>query len=444
MSSDFRITSDLFTIPYHKGDKLLYAPKAGFLCTANRDLQDLLADLESIDKAKINDTQKEVLDFLMDKGVINGEEEKSLRKKYPEEYSPVQVTLFPTTQCNLRCRYCYASAGETKAITMDWHYAVSALDTVIRNAKRLEQKQVSMGFHGGGEPLFPWRFIQRVVKYAEDQARLNDLDLVVYAATNGLLSEKQLEWIVRHFSNLNISFDGLPEVQDYHRPLPDGSGSFQYLDRTFKFLDKHKFSYGIRSTISDYNIDLMEKSIDFISENYHPVTVHFEPVFQCGRCKTDSEYEVSLSKFAEYYGKCEEKSRKYGFRFTYSGCRVESLSSTFCGIACDSFSVTPEGYITSCFETTTIDDEKSDAFFIGRINETGKLEVDEKKRTFLHSLTVDNIDFCKDCFAKWHCAGDCVAKLGHNDYKGERGHDRCELNRKLVANKLINLIDKEY
>jgi uncharacterized protein len=188
----------------------------------------------------------------------------------------------------------------------------------------------------------------------------------------------------------------------------------------------------------------MEESIDFVAENYHPVTVHFEPVFQCGRCKTDDEYQVSLAKFAEYYEKCEEKSRKHGFRFTYSGCRIESLSNTFCGIACDSFSVTPDGFITSCFETTTLDDDKSETFFIGKINENGELEVDEKKRSFLHSLTVENLDYCKDCFAKWHCAGDCVAKLGHNDFQGERGHERCELNRKLVANKLTKLIDKEY
>ena len=188
----------------------------------------------------------------------------------------------------------------------------------------------------------------------------------------------------------------------------------------------------------------MEESIDFIAENYHPVTVHFEPVFQCGRCKTDDEYEVSLAKFAENYERCEEKSRKHGFRFTYSGCRVESLSNTFCGIACDSFSVTPDGYITSCFETTTLDDDKSETFFIGKINEEGILDIDENKRSFLHSLSVENLDYCKDCFAKWHCAGDCVAKLGHNDFQGERGHERCELNRKLVANKLTKLIDMEY
>jgi len=444
MSKDYQVTCDLFTIPNDKGEKLLYAPRTGFLCTANDDLLHMLANIESIDSKSINDEQKTVLDYLSEKGVINGRKEKPLTKKYPEEYSPVQVTLFPTTQCNLRCRYCYASAGDAKGITMEWHYAVSAINAVIRNAKKLGQKQTSLGFHGGGEPLFPWRFIQRVVSYAEEESKKNELDLTVYAATNGLLSEKQLEWIVQHFSNLNISFDGLPRVQDYHRPMPDGQGSFKYLDRTFKFLDKRKFNYGIRSTISEYNIDLMEESIDFIVENYHPVTVHFEPVFQCGRCKTDSEFQVSLSKFAENYEVCEEKCRKHGFRFTYSGCRVESLSNTFCGVACDSFSVTPDGFITSCFETTTEDDDKSDTFFIGRINENGDLEVDERKRSFLHSLTVENLDFCKDCYAKWHCAGDCVAKLGHNDFQGERGHDRCELNRKLVANKLINLIDKKY
>jgi uncharacterized protein len=441
MSKEYRITTDLYTIPYKDDQHLVYAPKIGFLCAGNKAVVDLLAKINKSDSGNFIKEEVETLEYLEKNNVVNGSEKPVISNSCPEKFTPVTVTLFPTNQCNLRCRYCYASAGDKKPMVMNWHYAVSAVDRLVENAKSLKVNQINVGFHGGGEPLFPWALINRVVTYAEEVTKQNDLKLAVYSATNALLSEHQLEWIIEHFSNLNISFDGLPAVQDYHRPLPDGQGSFKFVDRTFRFLDKHKFNYGIRSTISEYNIDLMEESLDFIIENYKPQNIHFEPVFQCGRCRTNGEYNVNMDKFAEYFRKCRAKARKLGLRFTYSGCRIETLSNTFCGVACDSFSVTPDGYLTPCFETTSLEDAKAESLFFGRINELGEVVINEEKRKFLHSLTVENVDYCKNCFAKWHCSGECIAKLEHNDYLGPRGHDRCQLNRVLVANELIQLIE---
>ena len=441
MSKEYRITTDLFTIPYKKDQHLVYAPKIGFLCTGNKALVDLLAKINGSTSDNFIKEDVETLEYLEKNKILNGPKEPAISIACSEKFTPVTVTLFPTNQCNLRCKYCYASAGEKMPLVMDWHYAVSAIDRLVENAKSLNVRQINVGFHGGGEPLFPWALIKRIVSYAEEQAKQNDLKLAVYSATNGLLSEQQLEWILEHFVNLNISFDGLPHVQDYHRPLPDGQGSFKFVDRTLKLLDKHNFNYGIRSTISEYNIDLMEESLDYIINNYKAKNNHFEPVFQCGRCKTNSEYNVNMDKFAESFQKCKEKARELGVRFIYSGCRVETLSNSFCGVACDNFAVTPDGYLTPCFETTSLEDPKSEALFFGKINELGEVIIDEEKRKFLHSLTVENVDYCKNCFAKWHCGGECVAKLEHNDYLGARGHDRCQLNRKLVANELIQLIE---
>jgi uncharacterized protein len=442
MTKQYSITCDLFTIPYKNDQNILYAPRVGFLCEANSDVIDLLSKIDQIDIDSLNNKQRKVLDFLDESGILNGSVETAIQQKVPEDFAPTRVTLFSTNRCNLRCIYCYASAGDSLPLGMDWHYAVTAINTVINNAIKLGDSFVSVGFHGGGEPLLPWTFVKRAVEYAEEECRKNNLRSSYYSATNGLLSEKQLDWIVKHFSDLNISFDGLPHVQDYHRPLADGQGSFKFINKTFKYLDERNFNYGIRSTFSDYNIDLMEESYDFIMENYKPKTVHFEPVFQCGRCKTDDGYKVNLGKFARYFQKIEAKNKGTNVRFTYSGCRLETLSNSFCGVTRDGFSVTPDGFITSCFETTSINDPKSEFFFYGKIDEKGNTIIDEQKRKYLHGLTVENLDYCNNCFAKWHCAGDCVAKLGHDNLDGERGHERCHLNRQMVKDKLISILNE--
>jgi uncharacterized protein len=441
MNKEYRVSCDLFTIPYKKNFSILYAPKIGYLCKANNDVINLLSNLNKIDSGHLNDKQSGVLKHLEENGVLNGSVEPDVRKARQNIFIPTRVTLFPTNQCNLRCIYCYASAGEHPPVTMKWNYVVAVIETIITNAKMVGDNSISIGFHGGGEPLLPWNFIKKVTSFAKQESRKNNLNLSIYSATNGLLSEKQLEWITEQFSDLNISFDGLPHVQDYHRPLPGGQGSFKFIDRTFKFLDSKGFNYGIRSTFSDYNIDLMEESYNFIIQHYHPKTIHFEPVFQCGRCKTNDRFNINLEKFAHYFKKIDERNIDKNIRFTYSGCRVETLTDSFCGVARDGFSITPDGYITACFETTSIEDPKSEYFFYGKIDENGKININEERRDYLHHLTVENLNYCKDCFAKWHCAGDCAAKLGHNNLHGNRGHERCLLNRQMVKDKLISILE---
>jgi uncharacterized protein len=188
----------------------------------------------------------------------------------------------------------------------------------------------------------------------------------------------------------------------------------------------------------------MEESLEYIGQNYKTKQVHFEPLFFCGRCKTNDSLKPNLEKFYENYKNCEQKCKDYGINLPYSGCRIETLTNSFCGVAKDNFSVTPDGFITTCYEVTSKNDPKSDVFIIGNIGQNGKLNIDENKRRFLHSLTVENMEYCDNCFAKWHCAGECVSKLGHSDYTGMRGNERCELNRKLTASRIIGVLEGTY
>lgn len=441
MADGYRITCDLFTLPAEGDNHILYAPRQGFACVANPDLVNLLTDLDRLDVEALNREQRTALDFLDHKGVLNGSQEAPLNTTLPETYAPTQVTLFPTNQCNLRCTYCYASAGDLEPQTLDWHYATRAVEHVIENLKAQRGTHLSLGFHGGGEPLFPWPLIKRIVTYAEERCAEENLELAVFSATNGVLSRQQLAWIVDHFTSLNISFDGLPDVQDAQRPLPGGKGSFPFVDRTMRFLDEHDFSYGLRSTISLLNVHRMEECVDFIGRHYKVKAVHFEPLFYCGRCKTSGTLSPAMQTFAEHFQQSVEKARAYGIKLTYSGAQIENLTSSFCGVSNDNFSVTPDGYITTCFEVTSRDDPRAETFFIGRIDEAGRLDVDEQKRAYLHGLKVHNLDYCNDCFAKWHCAGECATKLGHTDYTGPRGHERCALNRQLVAHRIRQLVE---
>lgn len=444
MNDKYHLITDVFTVPYKDNTSILYAPRLGFACLANPDLISLLAELDTKDLEQLNPEQHAALEFLAQKGLFNNAREYNPVAVVGDGFAPNQLTLFPTNQCNLRCIYCYASAGEYKPMVMDWHYATSAIEYLLASLKERGAKHFSLGFHGGGEPLFPWTFIKRVVSYAEERCAKEGLALAVFSATNGVLSESQLEWITQHFKNLNISFDGLPHVQDYHRPLANGKSSFTFIDRTMRYLDERGFNYGLRGTVSSYNVQLMKETIEFIGENYKVKSVHLEPLFYCGRCKTSGTLSPDLAAFAENFKLCEDVCQSYGINLIYSGSHLDMLHNSFCGVSGNNFSVTPDGYLTTCYEVTDVSDPRSQTFFFGKIDDEGAVIIDETKRQFLSGLTVEKLVYCQDCFAKWHCAGECAAKLEHGDYLGARGNERCQLNRLLIGNRLHRLIEGKY
>ena len=66
---------------------------------------------------------------------------------------------------------------------------------------------------------------------------------------------------------------------------------------------------------------------------------------------------------------------------------------------------------------------------------------DYEKIKSLRQFSVENLDYCSDCFCKWHCAGDCISKVF--DRSGSFNHEgssRCELNRELTFLKIKELL----
>jgi uncharacterized protein len=432
MNKTYQISCDLFQLDYKEENKILYAPRLGFSFVANRDLQNLIAMITANEIKEYSEEQIKVLDFLESKGVFNQNKEREVDNP---------VTIFPTNECNLRCIYCYASAGDFNPMTIDWLYVESSINFVINNLKEADEKVFKLGFHGGGEPLFKWDLIKKIVSYAELKCKENDLQLTVDSATNGILSKQQLDYIIEHFVSLNISFDGNIFSQNFHRPFPSGEGSFEIVDKTIKYLDSKDFKYGIRSTISSRTIDQMQDCLKFIIKNYKAKHLHFEPIANTGRCEYNNELTIDLKQFSEEFAKCEEIAKKADVYLTYSGCRFDTLANAFCGVSCDNFAVTPDGYIAACFEVTSKDDPRSEKLFIGRIDEQGEIKINKAKRDYINSIRVENLEYCNNCYAKWHCGGECITKIGHDDYKGPRGNARCELNRELIKQKVIKFIE---
>lgn len=436
------INSELFSIQLDTDRYLIYAPLRRSAFIGNSSTVNLLASLKE-GKATGTDGEgtAELLKFLRDLDVVDGGPEYCPVTEFRGKPRPTEVTLFMTTGCNLRCTYCYASAGDTTLKKMSLETACRGIYFVASNAAETPERHFEVAYHGGGEPTANWSVLTDSYGYAVERAELGDLTFSAATATNGVLRDDQIDWIVEHLNGgASVSFDGLPEVHDRNRLTISGEGSSDRVIHTLTRFDDAGYDYGIRVTVTRDLINLLPQSIEFIFSTFSPQRVQVEPAYQLGRWSNAPSAETQ--SFIDAYREAQQCARSFGREIHYSAARVDSLTNHFCGITQDSFALTPDGNVSACYEAFSEDNQFRDIFFYG--------EPDSKSSGYqfqlpvldnLRQQSVDHREYCQGCFAKWHCAGDCYHKALAANGRGEfAGSERCYITRELVKDQLLSRI----
>ena len=133
---------------------------------------------------------------------------------------PLQtLELILTSQCNLRCGYCFENAKQDGR--MSWDVARASLDAVLASP---EKDPYILLF--GGEPTLEFEMIRRAVRYAEANRRRSQRPHFMIITNGLLLGPDELAFIDEHRMEVQLSFDGTPASQAIR-----GRGTFEALDR---------------------------------------------------------------------------------------------------------------------------------------------------------------------------------------------------------------------
>lgn len=421
---------ELFVLPIDD-EFLLYAPLRDSVVRVNGEAIEQIAQLP-----KVEGDLAEFWSNLCERGIVEDSDGPSKSMPIPMRahtiFKPTVVTLFPTFDCNLRCKYCYSEAGARTEV-IDEEIVEAAIATIVRNAVDSKSRSISVAFHGGGEPFYGqgWNRMRLAVELAQAAASQHGLTLHVTSASNGLLSHAQLEWVRRNLSNINLSVDGPPEIQNEQRPTKAGTASSPSVERTIAYFEQHKVKYGIRTTITERSSTRMAEIVAYFRSISSLRSYHFEPLFECGRCRTSGASAPEHPQFAKELLKLMSDKVSEGISIYYSGARGGPATTTFCGALGENFTVTPLGDVTSCHEVSTPGDARSKHFFIGRYESRSKsFVVDEDLRMRLLQRQSPNLSHCRDCFIKYNCAGDCAAKASLvGDLFDASKNSRCDSNR---------------
>lgn len=352
-------------------------------------------------------------------------------------FDPDGVSLLLTDKCSMRCVYCYSNGGELTR-TMKWKTAKAALDWIINHVRHQGRNRFFVSFHGGGEVTTALPVMKRCVKYVRDLAQSNGLEVRIEAGLNGVMTKPVMEWVSNNLDGATLSLDGLPTIQDRQRPLANGKDSFDIVDASLKYFDDKGFKYGIRATVMGEGLKQLVDSITFMARNYSAKVIQVEPMFPIGRAQTQNLMPVDPLLFVKHFRAAREVAQRYHKELKYSGARFATLTNIFCKAVASSFAITPDGEVTSCYEITDPSDKRTELFYYGSLDsDTGQFTFDEDKLGTLQSLTVENKTFCRNCFCKYHCAGDCPAKLAAlGDAWDPSSNPRCHVNRELTKDQI--------
>ena len=177
--------------------------------------------------------------------VIEGEELYALEtppeveRLYPDEPHIKSMCLHLCHDCNLRCRYCFASTGDYHTghrEMLPLETGKRAIDFLIETSG--PRKHLDIDFFGG-EPLLNWPVVVELVNYAEQRGEETNKVLRLTITTNAyLLNEERAHFLNDHFKNIVLSFDGRPEVQNHMRPAAGGQDTYERTLRNIQSLSK--------------------------------------------------------------------------------------------------------------------------------------------------------------------------------------------------------------
>ena len=354
--------------------------------------------------------------------------------RYIPVNAPVKaLCLHVAHDCNLRCKYCFASTGDfgQGRKIMPPEIAKKAIDFVI--ARSGVRHNIEVDFFGG-EPLMAWDTVTQTVDYARSLEKKYNKKFRFTITTNGLLlDEDKRKYINENMDNCVLSLDGRREVNDEFRKTVAGTGSYDTIVPKFKALVDERdpnLDYYARGTFTSHNLDFAEDVLSIADAGFDRLSV--EPVTADPGCGYDLT-EDDLPKIEAEYDRLTDimlERKKEGKPFTFfhfmvdleqGPCVVKRLRG--CGAGYEYVAVTPDGDIYPCHQFVGKDEFKQGSV----LDQSFNMDIAQK----FAGMNIYSRPKCQKCWAKFYCSGGCSAANYNMNHDMNDSYDLgCEMERK--------------
>ena len=321
--------------------------------------------------------------------------------------------------CNLRCKYCFASQGDYdthKRELISFDVAKRAVDLLIRSTEGKRQ-HCEIDFFGG-EPLMNFDVVKQTIEYIREQEKIHNKIFKLSLTTNGmLLDPAKVKYLTDQHISLILSLDGRPEVHNRMRPDAGGRDSYDTCARNQVYAAKHRNGeeYYVRGTYTKYNLD-------FTEDVRHMADLGFEGLSMEPVVGDDLSYAITdddlprifdeYDRLTDFYLQRYDEGRPFIYYHfimdLYRGpCIAKRLRG--CGAGHEYMCFVPNGDIYPCHQFVG-----QDGYVIGNVYEG---VTNDTLPALFRDMHVLNKPECCKCWAKFFCSGGCHAnniKYGGN------------------------------
>lgn len=321
------------------------------------------------------------------------------------------MCLHVAHDCNLRCKYCFASQGEYQ----DRDRSLMTAETGKRALLWLVQKSgkrraLEVDFFGG-EPLMNFSAVREIVAFGRALEKEHDKKFSFTLTTNALgLTDEVIDFVNAEMDNVVLSIDGREQVHDAMRPTPNGQGSFHLAFPRAKKLavSRAQRRYYIRGTFTRNNLDFDRDVLYLADQGFEQISI--EPVVADEACPYALS-EGDLPAIIEAYERLAAayiKRRREGRWFNFFHFMVDLENGpclrkrlTGCGAGNEYVAVTPQGDLYPCHQFVG-----REGFRMGSVLDG---TFDEGLQRMFAQNHVQAKDSCASCWARFYCSGGCQA-----------------------------------
>ena len=316
------------------------------------------------------------------------------------------LVLSLTGDCNLACRYCYASGQDRR--TMTWETARRAIDLAVEGGAPFILQ------FSGGEPLLALPLLRRTADYI----RTNRIGARMDLQTNGtLITDETADFLHGAGIGIGVSLDGRPSVHDMLRCHPDGRGTSSDVIAGIQRLGQRGIEIGLTCVVTAENVGELPGIIEmaYYLGNVRRVGFDLLRGQGSGTAVRPAREEEMTQAIAEVFARNEHLGRLHGYRIAIAqeeqaACLLQRTSDGFSH--CHAMSgagvhIDAAGRIFAC--SSYVGDAR---FLLGDV-EHG---IDVRRQVEVAHEMQDAMAFCRVCADFAGCGGACYARWAGQEH----------------------------